>query len=494
VVVGLVIVGFLALYNLLAFPLTWFDEGSHLHVPKTLVQHGVYADYSHDGFRYFGPTVGVGPTVLLPIAAVFEVFGIGLLQARLVMVAFLVAAIITFFRFAQTLGGWRFAWVATALLVATRGIALLEYGRQVLGEVPGLMFMAAGLWVWFSTWERSDWRRLMAVGLLLGAAMVTKSQYFIVLAPALLFAWVANAYYRSAPQRIFLVPGAMAAVVFVAWQAYLIVYLGPATAGENWRWYRAATAGAALVFASEMMQRSLSELFSPKVYFGLLLPVVAYGFKFALPRNCSGHQWGTLCVLIAVNLIWYATASIGWLRYAFPALCLAALFFARIFTELTGDFQFDLSQWRSGKWSDVRAPHWQPVWGMVLTALIVIPFSLTLRQILWPNLNAPLEMAKYMETHVSREALVATWEQEMGFLTDHRYAYPPQALLPKAVNHVWADGPGVDQFYSFKAEAPEYVLVGRFATWVDVYPQTLLDADYTLLTSVGDYRLYQAKR
>ena len=70
---------FLALYNLTDYPLTWFDEGSHLHVPKTIVRFGEYADYSSEGFRYYGPTVGVGPTVMLPIAGVFRLFGIGLL-------------------------------------------------------------------------------------------------------------------------------------------------------------------------------------------------------------------------------------------------------------------------------------------------------------------------------------------------------------------------------------------------------------------------------
>ena len=41
---ALVAVLFLALYNLSDYPLTWFDEGSHLHVPKALVKFGVYAD------------------------------------------------------------------------------------------------------------------------------------------------------------------------------------------------------------------------------------------------------------------------------------------------------------------------------------------------------------------------------------------------------------------------------------------------------------------
>src|SRR5512145_1124704 len=82
---GTLLIFFFVFFNLTRFPAPWFDEGSHLHVPKTLVQYGVYADISSEGFRYYGPTIGVGPTVMLPIAGMFKLFGIGLLQARIVM-------------------------------------------------------------------------------------------------------------------------------------------------------------------------------------------------------------------------------------------------------------------------------------------------------------------------------------------------------------------------------------------------------------------------
>ena len=81
----------------------WFDEGSHLHVPKTLVKYGVYADISSEGFRYYGPTIGVGPTVMLPIAAMFKVFGVGLLQARIVIAFYLLAAVYVFYRLVDQL-------------------------------------------------------------------------------------------------------------------------------------------------------------------------------------------------------------------------------------------------------------------------------------------------------------------------------------------------------------------------------------------------------
>ena len=210
-VLTVVIVLFLALYNLTDYPLTWFDEGSHLHVPKTLVRFGVYADYSSEGFRYYGPTLGVGPTVMLPIAGAFWFFGIGLLQARLVMALYLLAALYAIYRLGHVLGGSRLAWVAVVLLATSRGASVLMWGRQVLGEVPGLFFLAAGLWLWFARWERAGWQRLVLVGLLLGLAIVTKYQYLLFLAPTLAFAWLANlVYYRTAPQRVFILPGLVA--------------------------------------------------------------------------------------------------------------------------------------------------------------------------------------------------------------------------------------------------------------------------------------------
>ena len=111
------IVAFLFFYNLTDYPKTWFDEGSHLHVPKALVTLGVYADYSSEGLRHYGPTIGVGPTVMLPIAGVFQVAGVGLLQARLVMVLYLAVTLGLMFWLARHLLGVRAAWVVGALLL-----------------------------------------------------------------------------------------------------------------------------------------------------------------------------------------------------------------------------------------------------------------------------------------------------------------------------------------------------------------------------------------
>ena len=495
-IAAIALVIFLALTNLTAFPTTWYDEGSHLHVPKTLVQVGVYADRSSEGFRYYGPTIGVGPTVMLPITLVFKLLGAGLLQARLVMVLYLLAAIIVFFRLASELAGRPFAWVATALLVTSRGIALLETGRQVLGEVPGFMFVAASLYLWFTAWEKANWQRLVLVGLFLGLAVVTKYQYLLVLAPALSLAWLANlVYYRSAPQRVFIIPGAVAGLIFGLWQVYMILYLGPATAGENLSALRTAAAGAALVFSPALMKRGLQELLSLKVYLVMLAPALMYGVTLSLPRQRTGHQWGTLWLIVVVNLVWYVVASVSWIRYAFLGLAISSLFVARLFRDVTDGFQID---W-AASWANLRKGQAMPIrqalnWVMLawLIVMIVLPLGQTARSIVMPSLNAPIAMATYMNENVPSQALIETWEPEMGFLTDHNYHFPPQLLLNTAVGYVWLNGKPPAQEYDFvQTQSPEYVLVGGFARWVSLYPADWLAKHYQLVTHMGGYELFQ---
>ena len=501
-VTAVAVILFLALYNLTDYPLTWFDEGSHLHVPKTLVRFGVYADYSSEGFRYYGPTVGVGPTVMLPIAAVFRLFGIGLLQARLVMALYLLATIYVFYRLAHGFGGRRLAWVATTLLITSRGVSLLEYGRQVLGEVPGLFFMVTGLALWFAAWEKAGWRRLGMAGLLLGLAMVTKNQYLLVLAPTLGLAWLANlVYYRTVPHRIFIVPGLISIACFALWQIYMILYLGPATASENLAMLREQTAGAALVFSPNLMKESAKYLLSLDVYLGVLLPVLVYGFIISLPRQREGQQWGTLFILIVVNLVWYVIASIGWPRYAFPGLAIASLFVAHFFYKFTEGFQVEgITLWQALRKGKSNLQSHALRWAMLawLVMMIARPLLYITQQIVSPPLNTPMAMASYLDKYVPHEALIETFEPEMGFLTDHNYHFAPTITLQHAVRHVWFGGSPPTENYDFvQREHPDYVLVGPFAHWINLYPADLLAEHYRLVTSIEaswplGYELYVA--
>lgn len=495
---------FLFFYRLTDYPKTWFDEGSHLHVPKALVTMGVYADYSSEGLRHYGPTIGVGPTVMLPIAGAFQVAGIGLLQARLVMVLYLAAALVLMLLLARWLLGMRAAWVVAALLLTSPAIDMVDYGRQVLGEVPGLAFMAAGFLLWFVRWRKARWWELMLVGVLLGLSVVTKYQYLLVLGATLLLAWGMNLLRFKRSQRLFLIPGIVTAAIFGMWQLFTLVYLGPATIGENLAALREFTAGAAAVFSQELMLRSLNELFSAKSFLWMLFPALGYSAWWLLrphpPTQSDAaaedrrHQLAILYALVIINLLWYVAASVSWLRYAFVGLAFATFFVALTFADLTANFSLS-RLWEASK---VKGQRGRSYVGLalllLLAAIIVAPGArLTVRIATAPP-DDSAQMAQVMNATVPRDALVETWEPQMGFLTDHRYHYPPQLLLNRTVRQKWLGETGVANLYDFAGLNPEYVLVGEFSRWVGVYPvERLQAAGYELVESLGQYELYQRK-
>jgi hypothetical protein len=228
---------------------------------------------------------------------------------------------------------------------------------------------------------------------------------------------------------------------------------------------------------------------------GSLLPALVYGFFLILPRRREGQIWGIVFVLIMVNLGWYVVASIGWWRYAFLGLAMSSLFVARFFHDLTDGFR--LGGERSlGESQPTKAGvlHRGLRWTMFawLAAMFVIPLGETMVEMLSPDFDAPNAMASYMNEHVPQDALIETWEPEMGFLTDHNYHFPPALLLLDAVKQVNLNGPPVAQLYHFvPTELPGYVLLGDFGRWVDLYPSDLLAARYRLVTRIGGYELYE---
>lgn len=486
---GALLIYFFVFHNLTRFPTPWFDEGSHLHVPKTLVQYGKYADISSEGFRYYGPTIGVGPTVMLPIAAVFKVFGVGLLQARLVMTLYLLAALYAFYRLNDHLLGGLGAWAALALLISSRSVLFLQYGRQLLGEVPGFFFLILALYLWFARWNENDWKRLSAIGLLFGLAMITKYQYLLFIAPTLIISWGLDVfYYKTTSHRNFLIPGLIAAGSFGIWQVITLQYLGPATALENLALLRVSAEGAAFNFNLSQLDINFGQLTSRSVYLGAIFPALIYGLFISLPRTREAQKYSVLFLLAVLNLAWFVVASIGWIRYAFLGLTISTIFIARLFSDLTSGFQF------AGKAGSLRNTQGMINLALVLwlVAIIMIPTLKTVVEIAAPGPDNARYMAGYLNENIPQSAIIETWDPEMGFLTNHAYHYPPNELLAVAVNQVYYGGEPVQDRYDFlETDRPEYLLLGEFSKWTAIYPDEYIQQNYELVQTFGKYDLYR---
>lgn len=482
--VGLVV---LATWNLTAWPETWFDEGAHLMVSKSLVQSGVYADYDVDGYRYFGATLGVGPTVLLPIAAVFEVFGVGLLQARAVMAVYLVLAVVAFHAMARRVAGDLTALVASMLLVTSAGIGTLEFGREVLGEVPALLFLCLGLRELLRADETARPWRLVSAGVLLGLAAVTKYQALGVALLGLGLAWLPGLGGAGRPLLVFLVPALVTLATFAGWQAVLLGYLGPASFADNVRYVRSAAGGAALTFSFDSTIAAGRVLLQPGVLLGALTPGLAYGVARAVRREDASLGWRIVMGPALVALSWFVLASIGWRRYAYPGLALACLPAAALLVDL-------LAPAVGSHRPTPRPPAVRWATFLWLAAMVVLPLVVLLPRVAAPPAPHAALMASAIDRTVPAGALVAAWEPEITFLTDRRYRVPPQELLPVAVAHVWSGGPPPASVYDFMAgEAPDFVVEGPFARGVGLFPRDRLHAHFALVEQHGPYALYRRR-
>jgi hypothetical protein len=105
-----------------------------------------------------------------------------------------------------------------------------------------------------------------------------------------------------------------------------------------------------------------------------------------------------------------------------------------------------------------------------------------------PYFQSPGRIAGFLNQEIDRNAVIETWERELGILTDHRYHYPDESLLAQTTRFLYRGGP---RDYALGAEyfdrvRPEYVVEGWFARYNQIYDTDFLRRNGTLIASEGD--------
>jgi 4-amino-4-deoxy-L-arabinose transferase-like glycosyltransferase len=477
---------FMLLYRLDSYPAPWYDEGSHLHVAKNFALYGVYADSSSEGYRPFGPAIGVGPTVLLPIAFAFKLFGVGIPLARLVIVLYALGAVVAFYGLARLFLREWFALAALVLMLLSPGVDFFFHARTVLGEIPGLFFLTAALWLWLRPGVRGI-PALLGVGVLMGLASITKNQFAMFILPSLLLAWITDlVWYRQRGWKHFVIPGVVAGVLFGAWLAFVVLKLGGGdTLAENLATLKVASSGAFLILKPATIERALRFLVDASVYGALALGFIGHGIFLSLPRTDNGQRSGTLMIFISIGLAFFV-ASLGWPRYAFGPLVLLAIVGLRAAQDLVGELPRMDALFTEGR--ATGKAKWALVLGWALPALI-FPIYTNISNLRSGGDNASYSVAAWVDANVPQGALIETWEQDLGVLSNANFHYPPQISLAHAVAHTWEGGaPAADQ-YDFREFNPDYVIVGPFGIYTSMYPEDRL-SDYNLIETIGSYQIY----
>jgi hypothetical protein len=493
----LVSIPFLLFYNLEYSPRPWHDEGAALSVSQTLAEDGVYAVRTSEGYQTFGPIQSLGPTVLLPVAISFRFNGIGIMQGRIVAVGYLLLTLLVFYLLGRNLFGWKTAFVAIVLLVGSQAARLLFHGRQVLGEVPALGFLLGAWLVWLHGVRTGRRWLFMAAGLLLGAAIVTKSSYLPIMFGAFgLLAILDLFYYRQGNIGALVITGLVAVACVASWWGWQMAYFGMGTFQENAAKLSQLTNSTA-GFDLRGSAVALKGLVGPDwghFYHLWGFPALLYAGLLCLRRSQEGFVLASLLIMSILWLAYYLVWGVTWLAYVFAPAAISALFVSKLWHDLSDGFTIS---WRD-LWTELRQnkPGQAALRFGILTVMsLVVCYQLQgiLRQDVLARDRTPQQVAAFLNETVDKSSVIDTWERELAILTDHQYHFPDQSLL--AFSHA-AIYRGEMGDYALKADyfsshRPSYVVVGWFARWTGIYDISFLAEHGTLLSTIGDYQVYE---
>lgn len=188
--VPLLLVAFLAFYKLSETPPTWMDEGVITQVARNIALGNGHEVQIAPGEYASGSFISTAYPVTVPVALSFKLFGIGILQARIVMAIFIILLFLSVYLYFKNKISGNGLLLGILLLVAIFG-PIYGHGKNVLGEIPGMFYLMMGL-IFLEKIYQGHHRKLNFIlsGLFLGLAIVTKP-IFILIAPAVLAAIIA---------------------------------------------------------------------------------------------------------------------------------------------------------------------------------------------------------------------------------------------------------------------------------------------------------------
>jgi len=466
-------------------PAAWSGEGAYLQGAKNVALYGKYALLSGGEFRHVDPILtGAGPTVLLPVAAVFRLFGVGLVQARVVSVLYALAAIWLCSNLAARMVGERAAVVATALMVWSPWGSFVLMGRLAVGQMPSLAFMLLGLYLWWGSMDRDPIWRPLGSGVALGLASFSDQRSIVVLGALLLVGAADAAYYRRLGFRRWGIPFLVAVLSLAVWLCCLASVGGLSGWLSNLQTYSLAT-----VFRPSRVLANFNNL-ARSGYLLWAVPAIAYlGLEMVRKRR-DGLRECTLLAVICVWLLWFVLGSIGWVLYAFVPISLSSLLLARLFGDVTDDFRFDVHRLREALGEASISPLLARC-SLALIPLFAIGYGVLVDvdAILHEGNKSAQQMADYLDAHVASDALVETGEWEISFLSQKRFHHPPFHVLDALTRRDQLGVAPEGEPYSPEPFRPDYLVDGPWSGWARLYDE-YVERDCALETAVGPYTLY----
>lgn len=159
------------------YGLPYFDGGMNIQVPVSMMRTGTYGTL-YNGGTAFDIAVQTGLPVLFPIYVLFQIFGIGFVQALTVNAIYMVCMLLLLDRIGRHAGmeaEWRLMGIM--LIFCMRNV--YDYSLGVYGEVPSLVWLLVSVLCLMIYEEQQKDRWMYGAGVAYGLALLTKTVLFI---------------------------------------------------------------------------------------------------------------------------------------------------------------------------------------------------------------------------------------------------------------------------------------------------------------------------
>lgn len=457
-------------------PSPWFDNGVNLGLARTYAEDGIYSlrlapgDYINERALFISTNYPLIGWIILS----FKLFGVGLAQAQIVMILFLLAFLIAASLLVARWYGARYVPWTLALIVTF----LPFYGNGLsggLGEVPGLVYLLIGVLLLDRTnrtdrtKETNHWR-LVVAGAFFGLAATTKVFFLVALGALGVSELIRAARARRAPVKRWLLLALGLIMPGLIWLRSLLPAGFSVPAIQQALSYYANPYQVSAV-VSENLWRFVTE--STPIHFLLLL--ISFLISLFLRFKKKEFRYGEILLLVFVilNILFYIR-TVGWYRYLFPAhLLLLAL--------LPGSTSPDLPLSKGKGWKRV-------VVVTLLAALTVVQTMHLARgraDELYYN-PGPRKFAAELEQMLGENADIMVIDKpELWFLLKNKNARQRMQMNPRVSfgEDIFATGDLPDYIVSGEAGSNEYLSQNYEA----------LARDYIRLKEAGHYALFEKR-
>lgn len=445
---------FISLRTLTSQPRYFFDEAGVVETAHSFATNGkldiMVSPNTFSGYPHLFNATGY--TVSLPLAFIFKISHVSLISGRLMMTLWLVIAILSIWYIVSRFWNPKTGLYASALVASFA--PFYGNGMQIMGEVPGFVFLIWGLYQLFYK------QNFKFTGLLFGLSAISKPSIYGLLLVSFLIYLVFFENDRLQKLKDFIIGCVGPMTLFFILIMPHIFSLKP--------WFEIINLYRNPYDSPSLLHNIILNIqtywhHSTIVYFGfLIIGIVWLVFKNYRSIDPVSRKLYTFSLIYIAFLAFYFLRSPGWFRYLFPLELLTLIFLYPILS---------ISKKRLGFYVAICL--------ILLNIGQLFLFRGDVKD------TSPQDTASYITNLNQSVGIINALEVSSLMPTEKRY---------QIVKYVGVPELGINPLL-FKGTSKTKIIVFKSADNPMVVPyQNILDVYYQPLNQIGSYRIYQLIR